>query len=230
MKGIAIYVEGGGETAQQRAELRVGMDQLLGAEKQAARDKRLQWRVVFSGGRDSAFGAFENASRRPSGDQLCVLLVDSEGPIDNEHEVDPGAADVVEVLERNARARRDYLSRRDGWDFGVIEPETIHLMVQCMETWFVADPESLSNYYGTGFRKTALPVRKNLEEEPKVEVYKKLAKATRATKKGEYSEANHAKVTHAKEILGRIDPNVIADRSSRFATFIEWLRRRIDEA
>ena len=37
MTEIAIYVEGGGDTAQQKAELRNGFDELLNSQKQAAR-------------------------------------------------------------------------------------------------------------------------------------------------------------------------------------------------
>ncbi len=41
MKEIAIYVEGGGDTAQQRAELRNGLDQPLDGPKEAARAERV---------------------------------------------------------------------------------------------------------------------------------------------------------------------------------------------
>jgi len=49
--------EGGGDTAQQKAELRTGLDQLLDAQKKEARAKRLRWKLVPSGGRDSSFTA-----------------------------------------------------------------------------------------------------------------------------------------------------------------------------
>ena len=41
MTEIAIYLEGGGDTAQQKAELRTGMDALLEPQKRAARVKGL---------------------------------------------------------------------------------------------------------------------------------------------------------------------------------------------
>lgn len=53
MKGITIYVEGGG-TPQQKIDLRIGFDQLLGPQKVAAQAKRLRWKTVFSGSRNSA--------------------------------------------------------------------------------------------------------------------------------------------------------------------------------
>jgi hypothetical protein len=71
LNGIAIY-EGGGDTAQQKSDLRVGFDQLLKQQKQAARNKRLHWKIVPSGSRNSAFGAFMNALRFSDGQTLCV--------------------------------------------------------------------------------------------------------------------------------------------------------------
>lgn len=71
--------------------------------------------------------------------------------------------------------------------------------------------------------KRSLPVRDNLEEEPKPELYDKLAKATKDTSKGEYSEANKAKIRHASKLLALIDPKKVADRCPRFLTFTSWL-------
>jgi len=42
---IAIYVEGGGDTPDQKAELRRGLDGLLDNVKSKAREKRLRWIV-----------------------------------------------------------------------------------------------------------------------------------------------------------------------------------------
>jgi len=43
-------------------------------------------------------------------------------------------------------------------------------MVQCMETWIVADPEAVKKYYGAGFKAEKVPKRENLEEEPKSQI------------------------------------------------------------
>jgi Domain of unknown function (DUF4276) len=102
-------------------------------------------------------------------------------------------------------------------------------MVQCMEAWIVADPSALALYYGTGFHPRSLPARDNLEEEPKLEIYSKLAKATKDTRKGEYSEANHAKIKHASKLLALLDTKIVARRCPRFSALTTWLDEQIQK-
>jgi hypothetical protein len=224
---IAIYVEGGGDTAQQKAELRNGFDELLSAQKQAARAKRIRWKLVPSGGREAAYKDFVNAVVQTDDQTLCVLLVDSEEPI-------PAELPKSRVESRESKkqrqhndslARRSHLVNRDNWDFGDGPPEHIHLMVRCMEAWIVSDPEALSSHYGQGFQANSLPTRVNLEDEDKVSLYAKLRKATRNTRKGEY-----AKIKHASKILELIDSKKVAVRCPRFATFTAWLDEQIGNA
>ena len=227
MNEIAIYVEGGGDTAQQKAELRTGLDQLLDAQKKEARAKRLGWKLVPSGGRDSAFAAFANAFKNSSDQTLCVLLVDSEDKIPPEESIRDEESDeeTSQRLFKNSKTRENHLSNRDGWNFGGAPPDVIHLMVRCMEAWIVADPVALKGYYGNGFHENQLPVRIDLEDEEKLQIYDKLEKATKDTSKGRY-----AKISHASKLLALIDPNKVATRCPRFATFTSWLSREIADA
>ena len=214
MTEIAIYVEGGGDMTHQKAELRQGLDRLLGEVKSKARAKRFGWKLVCAGGRQKAYDAFINALRT-NGDAINVLLVDSESPI---------AAETGDSA-RDAHERVAHLGARDGWDLSAAPAEHIHLMVQCMEAWIVADPDVLEQIYGQRFARRSLPARQNLEEEPKPDIYDKLARATRNTQKGEYG-----KIRHAGQILQRIDATKVARRCPRFATFTRWLTESIEGA
>ena len=81
MTQIAFYVEGSGDTAQQKAELRQGFDGLLERVKSSARAKRLGWKLACCGDRRAAYEAFINGVRMNPG-AIDVLLVDSEDPVE----------------------------------------------------------------------------------------------------------------------------------------------------
>ncbi|MBI2318833.1 MAG: DUF4276 family protein [Betaproteobacteria bacterium] len=216
MTGIAIYVEGGGDHTDQKAQLRTGFDVLLKAQKDAARARRLHWKLVPCGGRNAAYDAFV-AAIRIEPPAINVLLVDSEEGL----AVENGEA------KRDAKARVNHLTNRDGCDLNMASAERIHLMVQCMEAWIVADPDALAEFYGQYFARNALPGRQNLEEEPKQDVYSKLEQATgdRRLTKGRYG-----KIKHAAQLLQCIDPAKVVKRCPRFATFTKWLDHAIASA
>ena len=211
MTAIAIYVEGGGDTPDQKAELRRGLDGLLDNVKSKAREKRLRWKLIPSGGRRTTYEAFINALHT-NPDSINVLLVDSETLI----------AAVTDDTDQDAEVRVAHLTQHDQWDLSEAHPQRVHLMVQCMETWIVADVDALRRFYGQDFVPNSLPRRVNLEEEPKVDVYSKLMWATRATQKGEY-----AKIRHASQLLQRINPTQVAVRCPRFAILMRWLEETI---
>ena len=204
MSGVAIYMEGGGDSKDTKAALRVGMDGLLGTLKQSARDRKLLWKLVCCGTRNRAFRAFRNALRNGD-DSVVVLLVDAEGPV--------------------KATARDHLQTRDQWDLTDIDDNAVHLMVQVMETWIAADPNALAGYYGQGFNAGALPTRRNLEEEPKASVERSLERATAGTKKGGYH-----KIRHASELLQRIDAETVKTRCHHCQRVFDELGRLIDEA
>ena len=214
MKEIVVYVEGGGNTVNQCRQLREGFDRLFSRFKVQAPQKNASLRFVCCGSRDDAYNDFCDAIREfPN--RVNVLLVDSE------EGVPPETADKT----RNARGRASHLTRRDGWDLTSADPKSIHLMVQCMEAWIVADPDALARFYGQRFARNVLPTRQNLEDEPKQDIYEKLARATRNTQKGEYK-----KIKHASKLLERIDPSKVVQRCPRFSTFTQWLDKVIGDA
>ena len=222
MKKVVIYVEGGGDAKSQRDELRMGFDSLFRTQKEAARKNGISLRFVPSGGRGEAYKNFCTAMDQSSSTQHLVLLVDSEEPIPAEIDTKDEASRKSDD-EANAKARVQHLVNRDGWSFKGVEPSHVHLLVQCMEAWILADPEKIKEFYKKNFRENTLPRLPNLETEAKTSIYSKIAAATKDTQKGEYSEANNAKITHASKLLGMIRPDLISVRCPRFKTFVKWL-------
>lgn len=155
------------------------------------------------------------------------MLVDSEEGLTAETPApsDETPEEVVRRKHSDARARRAHLVNRDRWDLADVQPECIHLMIQCMKSWLASDPEALAGYYLQGFQANILPTRPNLEDESKGSISDKLRKATKNSQKGEYSKTNHA-----HKLLGLITLSKVAARCPRFATFTHWLDAQIRNA
>lgn len=204
MRGVEIYVEGGGDNRDRKTALRQGMDGLLAPLKDAAERKALRWKLVCCGSRNAALRAFRNAvaSRR---DAFFALLVDAEGPV--------------------SESPSQHLAARDGWDVAFADEKSIHLMVQVMETWIVADVDSLAAYYGQQFRRNALPSARNLEDVPKAEVERALRFATERTMNGRYH-----KIRHARHLLRRIDLDAVRRRCKHCDRLFTTVSAQIEAA
>jgi Domain of unknown function (DUF4276) len=204
LSGVAIYMEGGGDGKDSKAALRQGMDVFLTPLKDAVRSKSWRWRLVCCGGRDRAFAGFRNAIENGE-DAVVALLVDAEAPV-------------------NAPARV-HLQARDGWNLAFATDQVVHLMVQTMEAWIVADSDALAAYYGQRFRKRALPQTQNLETVAKAELAMALEDATGNTQKGEYH-----KVRHASDLLKLINREKVQERCPACARMFEALGEAIRQA
>ena len=89
--------------------------------------------IVVAGGRTQAYDRFQTRTR--NGENV-VLLVDSEKEVQEEYNDKPWG----------------FLKTFESWAWlENLENDHCHLMVQCMESWFFADKESLKKYYGNGF-------------------------------------------------------------------------------
>jgi hypothetical protein len=209
MSSIKIFVEGGGETnADGRGELRVAFDTLIGAQKEAARKKRMKWDTVFCGGRSETANEFAKALKRKDAD-FVVLLVDAEDEVTSAMPSHP-----------TPNERVSHLASRDGWtqQLNKAMPEHVHLMTRCMEAWVFADGEKVAEFYGKDFKANALPKRKVLDEEPKPSIYAAIEKATKDTTKGSYG-----KVKHASALLKLVRPGKVAERCVSFQQLTQWL-------
>jgi hypothetical protein len=113
-----------------------------------------------------------------------------------------------------------HVGSRDGWERpNDAADDQCHLMVQIMESWFLADRAVLASFYGQGFRDSALPRRPHLEQVPKAEMLSGLQQATRSTRKG-----NYCKGSHSFDILSRINPTVVETAAPHAKRFLDALR------
>ncbi len=154
-------------------------------------------RVVASGSRTQAFEDFRTALLRATQDEFVCLLVDSEDPV--EENTSPWVFLKVRQSDR--------------WEppAGAVD-ENAHLMVQCMEAWFLADSAALERFFAEGFRRNALPSRADVEKIPKRDVIAAIEAATcDCTPKGRYRKGRHS-----FEVLAPLDPVIVA-RASRYA-------------
>jgi len=202
VKGIRIYVEGGGDSRDGKRAVRQAFSGFLRDLRDLAQSKRVEWDIIACGGRGRAYDRFVQA-QGDHPDALCILLVDSEGPV-------------------NAAARA-HLRSREPWEC-LGDDDAYHLMVQAMEAWLIADLEALSEYYGQGFRRGSLPRRRDVEAIPKDQLEPKLRAASHATQKGE-----HHKIRHAAPLLERLDPAKVRTRASHCDRLFRTLESKLAE-
>jgi hypothetical protein len=186
-----LFVEGGGDHNEAlKTECRRAFSKLL---ERAGLGGGMP-RVIPCGGRKRAFDQFCTAIRSggPS-----LLLVDSEAPV-------TAASPWEHVATREG----------DGWAKPVgAADEQLHLMVQCMESWLLADREALGAFFGAGFREKALPDQANdIEKIGKDDLFEKLNNATHGSK----TKGSYRKGMHSFKLLEMIDPEKLR-RASRWA-------------
>lgn len=198
---ITLYVEGGGHGRDGKVALRQGFEILLGEQKRRAHDRQCRWRLTMCGSRSEAYRAFAHAVKEPLAG-VVGLLVDSEGP----------------VVDASPSGRVAHLAGRDGWDLAAAPAASVHLMIQCMEAWLVADAEALAAVYGKGFHARSLPSRRDLDDEPKAKVLASLDRATKRT-----ARAGYGKIRDASAVLGNLSPATVSARCPSFAVFRAWL-------
>jgi hypothetical protein len=197
---VRVYVEGAGDYkhTDNATACRRGFQELF--EKLGLPERRLK--LIACGSRLQTFNDFRKAVRQHP-DDFVILLVDSEGAVEV-----PGAWAHLHV--------------RDDWQrpAGTIEDQA-HLMVQCMEAWFLADREALAEFYGQGFLAGSLPGQPNIEQIPNRSLLPGLKHASKQTSKGPYD-----KTRHAFALLALIDPQKLRAASPHAGRLFDVLIHR----
>lgn len=200
-KKVRIYVEGGGQDGR-RSDLKIacrrGFTEFV---RKAGFEGRMP-AIIACGSRNDAFDSFMTAVRQGN---AAVLLVDSEEPLRND-------------------SPAKHVQLRDGWAINArVSDEQIHLMVQCMENWFLADKDALAQFFGQGFQVSALPANANVEEISKADVFAALAQATKAAK----TKGRYGKGAHSFDILKVIDPDKVKAAAPHARRLLEYLNREL---
>jgi hypothetical protein len=127
-----------------------------------------------------------------------------------------------ETVVQRGKTVWEHLKARpgDNWD----KPEgakndQAFLMVQVMESWFLADREALKAFFGIGYRAQTIPKWPHLEEVPKDRVFSALEQATVACGKRRYAKGNRS-----FSLLAQISPAKVETASPNAKALFERLR------
>lgn len=197
MVTTTLYIEGGGEGRELGARFREGWNKFFESAGVGSKAK-----IVRGGTRRQTFEKFATAIKAGLPNTIPLLLVDSEAPV--------AAGNTV----------WQHLSLNDkNW----IRPigagvDQAFLMVQIMETWFLADRAVLRKYFGARFRENALRRWPNLENVPKSTVLNALASATASCSK------RYSKGKVSFELLAQINPALVETACPHAKALLNRLR------
>jgi hypothetical protein len=207
VKTIAVYAEGAGPRARKdfQSRFREAFATFLESPRKRAEARGIEFRVVPSGGWTEALGDFARACG-DSTDELSVLLIDSDCPVGP-----PADGDETWVPE-DVRT----LACRDPREFSL---DQVHFMVQVMESWFLADRDTVIAYFRDRpgqFDPSRLPDADNVEAIPKDDVLIALLEAT---------NQSYSKTMHAPDLLRHISPSVVRGKASFCDRLLAYLDR-----
>ena len=94
-----------------------------------------------------------------------------------------------------------------------------------MESWFLADKDALSKFFGQGFNSNQLPQNTNIESVSKEDIYQGLKNATAHCK----TKAVYGKGEHSFKILRSIEPKKVRAASPWAARFMEKIKQFMRE-
>lgn len=208
VKEIQIYIEGDTSKKGKNSAISLtkGFHYFFNDLQEKAKKKNILIRPILCGSTDLTFRIFQGANRNSNNAFLC-FLVDSDKPLEDK--------DTPKI----------FLQREKKWNLKNINENQCHLMVQIMESWFLADVETLKTFYSQKFNSSAIPKTKDVEKIHKTNVESSLDKATKKTQKGIYCEN---KLRHSAELLIKIDVIKIRQRAKHCERLFQTIEEIID--
>jgi len=195
MVTVKLYVEGGGDSSSLHSKCREGFRKFL---ENGGLKGHLP-RIVACGGRHHAYDQFKTAIENGN---TAFLLIDSENTVE-ENSPWSFLAKSVDKFPRPIEALDDHC----------------HLMVVCMEAWFLADKKTLAAYFGSDFNEKSLPKNIQIEKISKESLLDGLKQATSKCRKGPYDKG-----CHSFNLLAEIDPQKVIEQCPWCRRFFEALK------
>lgn len=197
---VRLYVEGGpvGVNSDALRAFRTAFKRHL-----VRLDSRLKdMEVVARGSVHTTIKSYAEGFRQFSPESQVALLVDSDGPV-----TAPSCAEHLKPkldaagVPKNARA-------------------LVFLMVQCMESWFIADLAALKQCFGGKLRDQVIPRHTDVEAVSVKDVLSALNESVKQTPTAKYH-----KVQHGTRILESLNPVQVAARSKHAGELHDFLRK-----
>lgn len=198
MVTVTIFVEGGGDSKELRTRCREGFSKLIKKMGFAGHMPR----IVACGGRGNTYEMFKTAVASVGNDEYPILLVDSEDLISSDRPW-------------------EHLYIRDSWDCPAgASDDQAQMMATCMETWIMADHETLQKAFGSCLRGGSLFPANNLEERSRQELLAALKSATANCGKNK----GYDKGKRSFQLLAELNPRALENLSyfCRFKETLNW--------
>ncbi|MBX7169612.1 MAG: DUF4276 family protein [Pyrinomonadaceae bacterium] len=209
VEGIRIYIEGDKKSKNSNISLREGFSTFFNDLREQARERGIRFDVILGGSSAETFKDFLlGVKSHPN--SFVAFLIDTDDEVSEEDT-------PKSFLQKHQKSKN--------WNWKNVEDKQCQLMVQIMESWFLADVETLKSFYGQKFNFNAVPKTKDVEKVPKTNVENSLDSATKDTQKGIYSEN---KLKHGAELLTKIDAIKIRQRAKHCARIFQTIEKIID--
>ena len=204
---LRIFVEGGGEAATENCK--TAFESFLRKAGFAGRMPK----VRACRDRTRARNCYESAIKQGL---EAILLVDSEGPIDESCQAGDDFADwrpwkhlEKMSLEANRLEKPAEAADRD-----------CHLMVECTENWSVADADAVQCYFEVVLKNELGKLEKPelIRKADVLNLLKSVAQKSRKRSRREYRKG-----THTFDLLRKADPEEVAKKCPWARRFIERL-------